>query len=82
MRVMILTGKDCLGSNHLWITIDSMIISPVYIANFMLLYSNFMISIIVEAMNALSLLQFDSIFIYLNRNLVGETVSKERLIYC
>ena len=59
-----------------------MIISPVYIANFMLLYSNFMISIIVEAMNALSLSQFDSIFIYLKRNLVGETVSKERLIYC
>ena len=54
----------------------------IYISNFLLLSRNVMESVILGAMNALSLLLFDNVFMYCKISLLGNIVSTDRLIYC
>ena len=49
---------------------------------FLLLSRNVMESVILGAMNALSLLLFDNVFMYCKISLLGNIVSTDRLIYC
>ena len=69
-------------SNNFYITIESVDISPYVGRLFPLLSSNLMISVILGAMNNLSLSLFDNSFMYWKRIIVGDTVYPESMILC
>ena len=70
------------GSNHFYVTIESMNIYPAYIKDFMLLSRNMNISVILDTITALGLSPFENVFMYQKRSPVGYKVYSEKLIYC